>query len=339
MEHNKQLTYAMSGDLGDIIYSMRTCYQLNDPKSTYYLVDRPFTKAWNQGRLDALIPLMQAQPYLGKVVYGEPQEPLTHDFIDFRRGGLPYALSLGEIHANWVGVTLKPYTPWLFAKPSEEFNGKIVVHKSPRYANPLFPWKQLAAEYGHKMVAVGVSDEYPIICDSLGLNIPLRETKSYLELAELIAGADLFIGNQSSPCSIALGLGIPVVQETSIRHPDCIIGGANAYYGWSSEVVINGKSFGEEVEEYLSKDVVPPGGWEVKGNNGHILRSMSLNMIAYDLMNELNIDRDTAMRKILEENTERVRRDYPTFQQTKQSQMLQILKEKGCNQNVIANLK
>lgn len=338
MDNNKPLSYAMSGDLGDIIYSMRICHQLNDPKSTYYIVERPFTKPWNQGRLDAIIPLMEAQPYLGRVVYQEPEEKLTHDFIDFRRGGLPYAMSLAEIHASWVGVTLEPYKSWLFVNPSEEFKGKVVVHKSPRYANPTFPWKQLAAKFGHRMVAVGVSDEHAVISGALGLNIPLRITKSYLELAELIAGADLFIGNQSSPCSIALGLGVPVVQETSVRHPDCIIPGANAYFGHSSEVVIDGVSYGAKVQEYLNPEILPPGGWLVDCGNGNQLRSHSFNMIIYDVTREMGIDRETATKIVLEQNTDRVRSQYPTFQQTKETEMFRIIKEKGCTQNVKTKL-
>lgn len=339
MDHNKSLSYAMSGDLGDIIYSMRTCHQLNDPTSTYYIVDRPFTKSWNQARLDALVPLMESQPYLGRVVYGEPQEKLTHDFIDFRRGALTYSISLADIHATWVGVTLNPYTPWLSVKPSSELAGKVIVHKSPRYANPKFPWRALADKYGDRMVAVGVEDELHVLTTALGRNIPLRKTSSYLELAELIAGCELFIGNQSSPCAIALGLGVPVVQETSLRQPDCMFAGANAYYAWSSEVIIDNQLYGSKVQWYINKDVVPPGGWIVYTENGTRLHSTSIGTVASQLMFELKIDRKAAEELILEQNTQRVRRDYPTFQPNKESELARIIKERGCIQNTKTNLK
>lgn len=339
MNHNKPLSYAMSGDLGDIIYSMRTCHQLNDPNSTYYIVDRPFTKPWNQARLDALVPLMEAQPYLGKVVYGEPQEKLTHDFIDFRRGALTYSISLADIHATWVGVTLNPYTPWLTVKPSAEMAGKVVVHKSPRYANPKFPWRALADKYGDRMVAVGVTDELPLLMECLGRNIEFRPTTSYLELAELIAGCELFIGNQSSPCSIALGLGVPTVQETCLRQPDCIFAGANAFYAWSSEVIIDNELFGTKVQTHIDQNIVPPGGWIVYTDNGNRLHSTSIGTVSRQLMQEMAINRDAAIQVILEQNTERVRRDYPTFQPNKESEMARIMKERGCIQNVKTNLK
>jgi hypothetical protein len=338
MDNNKKLAYAMSGDLGDIIYSMRTCHQLNDPESTYYLVDRPFTKAWNQARLDALMPLMESQPYLGRAVYQEPQEKLTHDFIDFRRGALTYSISLSDIHATWVGVKLLPYKPWLFVNPSDEMKGKVIVHKSPRYANPKFPWRAMADKYGDRMVAVGVQDELHVLTEALGRNIPFRPTSSYLELAELIAGCHLFIGNQSSPCAVALALGVPTIQETSIRQPDCIYPGANAYYAWGSEVVIDDKSYGTPCQCYIDRDVVPPSGWIVYTQSGNRLHSTSIGTIANQLMFELKINRESAIQIILEQNTERVRRDYPTFQPNKESEMSRIMKERGCIQNTKTNL-
>lgn len=335
---NKRLSYAMSGDLGDIIYSLRTCHQLNDPNSIYYIVERPFTKPWNQARLDALMPLMEAQPYLGEVVYQEPQEKLTHDFIDFRCG-LPYSVSLSDIHAAWVKVQLNPYTPWLFVNKSNEMAGKVLVHKSPRYANHKFPWKALADKYGDRMVAVGVEDELHVLTTALGRNVPFRKTKSYLELAELMAGCELFIGNQSSPCAIALGLGIPTVQETCLRQPDCIFPGANAYYGWSSEVIIDNQLFGSRIQVYIDKNIVPPGGWIVYTENGTRMQSTSIGTIANQLMSELKVDRKAAEEIILDQNTDRVRRDYPTFQPNKESELGRIMKERGCIQNVITNLK
>lgn len=336
---NKRLSYAMSGDLGDIIYSLRTCNQLNDPNSIYYIVERPFTKPWNQARLDALMPLMEAQPYLGEVVYQEPQEKLTHDFIDFRRGALTYSISLSDIHATWVSVILNPYTPWIFVNKSNEMAGKVLVHKSPRYANPKFPWKALANKYGDRMVAVGVEDELPLLFEVLGKNIPFRKTSSYLELAELIAGCELFIGNQSSPCSIALGLGIPTVQETCLRQPDCIFPGANAYYGWSSEVVIDNQIFGAKANKYIDPDILPPRGWIVYTDDGRRFHSSSINTLRRDVSREFRISIEEANNLILDQNTDRVRRDYPTFQPNKESELGRIMKERGCIQNVITNLK
>jgi hypothetical protein len=281
---------------------------------------------------------MEAQPYLGRVIYDEPKESLTHSFIDFRRH-LPYSVSLSDIHAAWVGVTLNPYTPWLFAKPSSEMKGKVLVHKSPRYANPEFPWKALADRFGDRMVAVGVEDELHVLVSALGRQVPFRKTKSYLELAELIAGCDLFIGNQSSPCAIALGLGVPTVQETCLRQPDCVFPGANAFYGYASEVIIDGQLYGKKVIKHLDPSISPPRGWLIYTEDGTKLYSHSINMLALQIKNKLGVDKDTAMNIILEQNTERVRRDYPTFEATKDTELTRIMKERGCIQNVNTNLK
>jgi hypothetical protein len=330
-------TYAMSGDLGDVVYSLRTCHYLDDPTSIYYLVDRPFTKAWNKSRLDALIPLMNEQPYIGAAIHAEfPKEP-THNFTDFRKY-LPFGKTLSEIHAEWVGIKLPPYTPWLFVnKPSSEMAGKVLVHKSPRYPNPAFPWRALADKFGDRMVALGLKDEHHVIQQALGRDIPLRETTSYLEMAQLLAGCNLFIGNQSSPCSIALGLGIPVVQETCQRQPDCIFPGANAFFGISSYVVIDGVTYGVKTTTYIDPTILPPKGWIVTTEDGKRFKSHSINMISNDIKAHTGMDKKEISEMILSKNTERVRRDYPDFQNSREVQVSHLVK--NCCQDVKTNLQ
>jgi hypothetical protein len=314
---DKPHSYAMSGDLGDVLYSLRIAHQINDPRSTYYLVDRPFTKPWNQARLDALTPLMEAQPYIGRVAYGEYEEEPTHNFTDFRRGGLPWGMNLADTHAAWVKVKLRPYTPWLTIDPSTEMVGKVLVHRSPRYHNPLFPWRQLGEAFGDRMVAVGVEDEYAVIQDALGLDVPLRKTKDYAELARLIAGCSLFIGNQSSPMAIALGLGVPVVQEVCLRHPDCVYQGANACYSHNGLVVISGEEYGHGQEDYISTTVTPPGGWQFVKSDGSVARGYVFSSVV--------ASSGATAEEVLKANTRRVRASHPTYQPSKMTRAAELL--------------
>lgn len=261
-------TFAMSGDLGDVIFSLRVCKELNDKDSIYYLVDRPtITKSWSPARLASLIPLMEAQPYIGKVIYGEPKKKPTHDFTDFRSGGLPFKKNLSNIHADWVNVKLGPYTPWL--EPSEilpEFSDKVVIHRSPRYHNQFFPWKQLIEKYKDNVVAVGLPNEHAEFEKEVGAKVELIPTKDYLVCANILASCALFIGNQSSPHAIAMGLGTPVLQETCARVPDCVFEGANAYYAAANMAAIDGDIIGKADDYLLPEDVVPPGGgWRYRG--------------------------------------------------------------------------
>ena len=47
-------------------------------------------------------------------------------------------------------------------------------------------------------------------------------TANIMELARLIAGAGVLIGNQSAPMAIALGLGQNVIQECWQGNPNCL---------------------------------------------------------------------------------------------------------------------
>jgi hypothetical protein len=78
----------------------------------------------------------------------------------------------------------------------------------------------------------------------------------------LIAGADLFIGNQSSPMALAIGLGVPFIQETCLWTPDCLYPraeGTYCYDGGISQFDI--PAF--EPPPDVDRSVLPPGGWQV----------------------------------------------------------------------------
>jgi ADP-heptose:LPS heptosyltransferase len=54
-------------------------------------------------------------------------------------------------------------------------------------------------------------------------------TPTLLDVARVIAGCKLFVGNQSSPRAIAEGLKIPVVVEKG-RHNQCHFARHDAWY-------------------------------------------------------------------------------------------------------------
>jgi ADP-heptose:LPS heptosyltransferase len=56
------------------------------------------------------------------------------------------------------------------------------------------------------------------------------KTETILDLARVIAGAGVFIGNQSAPMAIALGLGKNVIQECWQANPNCLFRRDNAIY-------------------------------------------------------------------------------------------------------------
>jgi hypothetical protein len=315
-------SYALSGDIGDVIFSLRACHALKE-SGIYYLNDRPFTKAWDKARLDALLPLIESQPYIESAMHGEAPEP-THDFTDFRRGGLPYMVNLSVIIARWVGVELPSdrHEPWLTAEPSPTTAGKVIIHRSPRYHNNQFPWRTLAEAYGDRMVAVGLPGEHQALEIELGRKVPLVETASYAELASLIAGADLFIGNQSSPHALAAGLGVPIIQETSSRPPDCIFPSKTTFHVADGFVSVDGVDYGTRSTTRLDPNTLPPGGWRYDG-----MKAASLNSLIRDVARVCGTTNEEAKDLIVEETTKLVRESHPTFQRTKSTDLLTHLEK------------
>ena len=73
---------------------------------------------------------------------------------------------------------------------------------------------------------MGLPEEYEAFKRATGWDIPYQPTTSLLEVAEYIAGADAFIGNQSVALSVAIGLGHPEIwcearRDLPIERNEC----------------------------------------------------------------------------------------------------------------------
>ena len=250
-----------SGDLGDLVYLLPALRTIGNVE--LWLDDRPYTARLLGPRFDAIKPLLEAQPYITAVHAGTPDGAFI-DASTFRNGGHPFGERLTDLQAAWLKVSIS-HDPWISVTPDEKFTGRVVVHRSPRYGNPYFPWNKVADFYGERMVAIGGPEEARDLSTTCGKNIEYCSTKNFLELAQMIAGADLFIGNQSSPCAVAVGLGAPYLQETCVWTPDCMFPErSESWHSFDGEIPGIAEPWQPlpEVEE----NVTPPGGWQ--WNNG-----------------------------------------------------------------------
>lgn len=96
----------------------------------------------------------------------------------------------------------------------------VILHRSTRYQNPAFPWKAVLKKYGKRALMVGLEQEHSIFTQQFG-KVEFHRTGDFLELARVIAGAKLFIGNQSAPYAIAEGLKMPAILEACPTALDC----------------------------------------------------------------------------------------------------------------------
>ena len=219
------MIYALhSGDIGDAIYAMPAIRGLGGGR--VYLCSRPFTKEMTPARFEALKALMEVQPYITGVSWHRG-EAITHDFSGFRPTR-DRKLNLAAVQAAYVGAPRDGWKQqWLHVKAKK--NGCVIIARSPRYHNSQFPWEPIIKHFGTRVRFVGLADEHADFVRRFG-SVRHAATNNLLEVAKLIAGSRLFIGNQSSPYAIAEGLKHPRIQETHERIQDAIFPGENTQY-------------------------------------------------------------------------------------------------------------
>lgn len=244
---DRPLVFHSSGDLGDVIYSLATVRQLgggfyflsNDCKHPY--PKKPKCCALPTEEFHAIVgPLVHRQPYIWgcRPTHATPYSA-DANFDEFRlaykRGGLENWKSLLDLHAQPFGVKFpagEEVEPWLECDDPVVIEGRpIVVNRTSRYLNMEFPWWQLTRKYGHQMVFIGSDLEYSSFCGlAPDIKIERALTPNLWEAARVIKGGKVFIGNQSAPMAIALGLGVPLIQEVWPQNPNCKLLGPNRIF-------------------------------------------------------------------------------------------------------------
>jgi len=119
------------------------------------------------------------------------------------------------------------------------------MHRSHRYREDKFPWAQIVEKYGDRMVFSGYNPEWAEFIERFG-RIHYHSPTNLLELARVIAGGVIFIGNQSCPYAIAEGLKVDSIQETWKGGPNCIFNRPNGFYD-----VLDFGRIEEKIEESL----------------------------------------------------------------------------------------
>lgn len=264
-----------SGDLGDdicLLPSLKYFYK-EGISIDLHLVTRPFTKAYTTQRLDAIIPLLETQSYINRICTTEPKGRHI-DASTFRSSPMVLGRTLAEYRARWLNIKIS-LEPWLDL-PKQEKNGLAIFHRSTRYNNPLFKWKEIVQYFGDRAVCIGSEEERLRLKEIVG-NIEYIKTDNLLDVAKLIAGCDMFVGNQSSPLNIALALpDINIIESVCNWIPDCIYPREKAIYCESGYVPGVTK-----LSEFFDRKISPRNGWKLP--NGKVVRLLQHAMNSYSL--------------------------------------------------------
>lgn len=269
--HSDVLNVSTTGDAGDIFVMLATLKHTGK-QCDVYLRDHPRT-AGIVHRAYLVKPLVEAQPYINSVRIWKC-EPLHWESEKFRHYRfVNNKLNLAHNHAQaalkdgFIAEMPDVSKPWLTVDPDTSYAGRVVVNRSPRYNNPRFPWKEVVKHFGERIIFIGLADEHSRFCASFG-NVEYRTTRDFLEVAQMIAGSELFIGNQSACMTIAEGLKHPRIQEVCLTHPDCIYpGNAGAQYIYDGVVTLPDGTVLRGVRPKTEKKthITPPGNWRYNG--------------------------------------------------------------------------
>lgn len=226
-------TFKHSGDMGDLWYSLPVMRHMGS--GTLYLALDALGSAKQDGTpsglsknlVEMMKPLLLAQPYVDDVKIWQG-EKVDIDMDIFRTVNMYGDINLCELILMNNGVPFsESETPWLSCGMNPV--ASTVFARSPRYHNNSVNYKDLLQLYGHDAVFVGLPEEHELFEKQVG-HIRHYRVRNFLEMAEIINGSDLFIGNQSSPMAIAVGLGKAFIQEVCRLCPNCMFQRENSRY-------------------------------------------------------------------------------------------------------------
>ena len=225
-------TFKHSGAVGDLIYSLPIVKHLKggdfylhldqmDWIGQHYYGSKP--DPFHQGRMterdfDYMREFMLAQDYITKFDKMSNSVEITHNLDRFRPVFVGHPTNYIDIYSTVFNI-LDPATqksirtnPWLTVPQAERHQDRdVVVNRTqrwiPKEPSPQWDlWKSQGIE--ERAVFVGLESEYAAFQRDIGWNIPYQPTQTMLELAQYIAAADLYIGNQSQGLALAIGLGV-----------------------------------------------------------------------------------------------------------------------------------
>lgn len=226
-----------SGDIGDIIAALPILRAQGGGKMVLFFdKDAPKGMCARESlkgkRFEMLKPLLEVQPYVHGVEWNDDISIGREE--SFRETARPKYESLLERQANHVGQVVDT-SPWLVV-PNVQQHNRIICARSPRYHNPFgFPWREVGETYRDQLLFIGLPDEHKAFEEVMGRKVERADTPNFLEIARLIAGAPQFMGNQSSPLWVAMGLGVKVICEGCPDHPNSEIPRMGSSWAYTPE--------------------------------------------------------------------------------------------------------
>lgn len=246
------MTFCSAGDAGDCIWSLPTIRALGGGALCLHS-ERWTREPMTEEKVRSLRSLLTKQLYVEEVRWLD-DEMLRHGeslanlndfraeyFRTFKNPDFPKRRNLcewilrthgcdpNEQNKQWLSVPPNPVARVIVNRTGP---GRKATHV---YQNGRFPWARVVEKYKNNMAFVGTPVECKYFVKHFGM-VPYYPTDNLLELARVIAGADLFIGNQSCAYAIAEGLKKPAILEVCPWLPNCLFYREDVIHGWDADI-------------------------------------------------------------------------------------------------------
>jgi len=226
------ITVRHGGKLGDIIYSLPLIKELKEKYNDDILLllgnDKLLFNIWGydsnwQLKLNWIKDILIEQDYISSVKLYD-NEIIDFDLDKFRNTVLQFrSKSILEHHFLAFNLNFNKYKherKWLKSYDNKnEYD--FVVGRSFQYRDTEDYYNILKDT---NSIFIGMEKEYNDFINNFNIDIKFKKVETSLELLKVIDSGKKYIGNQSLPLSIAIGLGKHVIVEEYKPQPNCRCG-------------------------------------------------------------------------------------------------------------------
>jgi hypothetical protein len=226
---NNTNSFKISGDMGDIIYSLLYAKILKTKKifidssgGKDYIRDgfiRNVKTKFNLKSAEFLMPLLEKQSYVKVEIYNS--QPYDFDMSEFDYRDITIRdlnifhskkfpnFDLNLLNQKWLECNTNIIDP----VPERQ----LIISRSLRYlGNDNYYYLNLD-RISKNGIFVGIEEEYKRFVELYNCKIPFFKGKNCLDVANFISKKTNFLGNGSLVCSIAIGLGLKIEYEYCIH--------------------------------------------------------------------------------------------------------------------------
>lgn len=230
----KEVSFLHSGHLGDLINSLPLIKQISKKSkcNLYIEVGKQtdnfkVTKEFylSKGGVEKILPLLKKQNYINHLAIYQKQK-ININLNFFRTLDINFNIDSVRWYSHLVGIHPPLELPYIKVDKHKKFRNKIVIVRSLRRQNNLISYKFLN-KYKN-ILFIGLKTEYLSLKKDIK-NLSFYDCKNFLEMAEIIKGCKLFIGNLSFGYALAEAIKVPRLLESNPEFSLVYPNGKKAY--------------------------------------------------------------------------------------------------------------